>query len=90
MTSSFEAPEPGTPLPIAGDDIDRLAETLASRAAMGKAAAVRTAPVNERAPHDESLAEFLDKINPVQGASARYPNTGPRVEEAFYDSLYED
>lgn len=77
------------PLTIADDDIDQLAERLASRAGMSKAEAVRTALVNELARRDKptSLAE---RIKPIQDELAKYPKTGLKADKAFYDSLYED
>lgn len=78
------------PLTIASEEVDRLAEKLASQAGVSKAEAVRIALVNELARRDESLGEFADKIKPVQDALAAYPKTGPKADKAFYDSLYED
>ncbi|MCJ2011465.1 type II toxin-antitoxin system VapB family antitoxin [Methylobacterium sp. J-076] len=78
------------PLTIASDEVDQLAEKLASRTGVSKAEAVRLALVNELARRDESLADFLDRIKPIQDALAAYPKTGLKADKAFYDSLYED
>ena len=78
------------PLTIASDEVDRLAEKLASRTGVSKAEAVRNALMNELARHDEPLASFLDRIKPIQDALAAHPKTGLKADKAFYDSLYED
>ncbi|MCJ2025063.1 type II toxin-antitoxin system VapB family antitoxin [Methylobacterium sp. J-067] len=78
------------PLTIASDEVDQLAEKLASRTGVSKAEAVRVALVNELARQDESLADFLDRIKPIQDALAAYPKSGLKADKAFYDSLYED
>ena len=78
------------PLTIASDEVDQLAEKLASRTGVSKAEAVQIALVNELARQDESLADFLDRIKPIQDELARYPKTGLKADKAFYDSLYEE
>jgi antitoxin VapB len=78
------------PLTIASDEVDQLAEKLASRTGLSKAEAVQIALVNELARHDEPLADFLDRIKPIQDALAAYPKSGLNADKAFYDSLYED
>jgi antitoxin VapB len=78
------------PLNIRSEEVNQLAEKLASRAGVSKTEAVRLALTNELARRDESLAEFLEKIRPIQDALAAYPKTGLKADKAFYDSLYED
>ena len=78
------------PLNIRSEEVNQLAEKLASRAGVSKTEAVRLALTNELARQDESLAEFLEKIRPIQDALAAYPKPGLKADKAFYDSLYED
>ena len=78
------------PLNIRSEDVNHLAEKLASRAGVSKTEAVRIALVNELERREGSLTEFLGKIKPFQDALAAYPATGLKADKAFYDSLYED
>lgn len=78
------------PLNIRSEEVNQLAEKLASRAGVSKTEAVRLALTNELKRRDESLADFLEKIRPIQDALAAYPMTGLKADKAFYDSLYED
>lgn len=78
------------PLNIRSEDVNRLAEQLAARACVTKTEAVRRALTNELKRHEESLAEFLARIKPIQDRVASHPDTGLKADKAFYDSLYED
>jgi antitoxin VapB len=78
------------PLNIRSEEVNQLAEKLASRAGVSKTEAVRIALQNELDRREESLTEFLEKIRPIQDALAAYPKTGLKADKAFYDSLYED
>ena len=78
------------PLNIRSEEVNRLAETLASKAGVSKTEAVRIALVNELGRREESLADFLAMIKPLQDKLAAYPATGLKADKAFYDSLYED
>ncbi|WP_342108803.1 type II toxin-antitoxin system VapB family antitoxin [Methylobacterium sp. SI9] len=78
------------PLNIRSEEVNRLAETLASKAGVSKTEAVRLALVNELGRREESLTDFLAKIKPLQDKLAAYPATGLKADKAFYDSLYED
>ncbi len=78
------------PLNIRSEAVNQLAEKLASRAGVSKTEAVRIALENELQRRAEPLADFLEKIRPLQDALAAYPATGPKADKAFYDSLYED
>lgn len=78
------------PLNIRSEEVNQLAEKLASRAGVSKTEAVRLALTNELKRRDKSLTEFLEKIRPIQDALAAYPKTGLEADKAFYDSLYED
>ena len=78
------------PLNIRSEEVNQLAEKLASRAGVSKTEAVRIALQNELDRREESLTEFLEKIRPIQEALAAYPKTGLKADKTFYDSLSED
>ena len=71
-------------LTIDSDEIDRLAERLASVARVDKEEAVRMALANELQRREGSLAE---RIKPLQDAFAAWPKTGLEADKAFYDEL---
>ena len=58
------------PLNIRSEEVNQLAEKLASRAGVSKTEAVRIALQNELDRREESLTEFLEKIRPIQEALA--------------------
>lgn len=77
------------PLNIRSEEVNRLAETLASKAGVSKTEAVRIALVNElgrqeqRVPLAERLKPLLDRMDAV-------PRTGLEADKAFYDSLNDE
>lgn len=77
------------PLNIRSEEVNRLAETLASRAGVSKTEAVRIALTNElarqepRVPLAERLKPLLDKMDAVT-------RTGLEADKAFYDSLNDE
>ncbi|WP_449409372.1 type II toxin-antitoxin system VapB family antitoxin [Methylobacterium komagatae] len=77
------------PLTIASDEVDQLAEKLASRTGVSKAEAVRVALVNEidrwdkAVPLAERLRPLLDRLDAV-------PRTGLKADKAFYDGLNDE
>ncbi|KST58279.1 type II toxin-antitoxin system VapB family antitoxin [Methylobacterium sp. J-048] len=77
------------PLNIRSEEVNQLAETLASRAGVSKTEAVRIALKNEiarrsrRVPLAERLKPLLDKMDAV-------PRTGLEADKAFYDSLNDE
>ncbi|MCJ2121290.1 type II toxin-antitoxin system VapB family antitoxin [Methylobacterium sp. J-026] len=77
------------PLNIRSEEVNQLAETLASRAGVSKTEAVRIALENEiarrsrRVPLAERLKPLLDKMDAV-------PRTGLEADKAFYDSLNDE
>ncbi|MCJ2096620.1 type II toxin-antitoxin system VapB family antitoxin [Methylobacterium sp. J-072] len=77
------------PLNIRNEEVNQLAEKLASRAGVSKTEAVRIALTNElgrqepRVPLAERLKPLLDRI-------AAVPNTGLEADKAFYDSLNDE
>lgn len=77
------------PLNIRSEEVNRLADKLASVARVSKTEAVRIALTNEieRRQNGLSLAE---RIKPIQERFAALRKTGLEADKAFYDSLYED
>ncbi len=74
------------PLNIRSEEVNRLAEKLASRARVSKTEAVRIALVNElerqerRIPLEERLQPLLDRLDAV-------PDTGLSADKTFFDAL---
>ncbi|SDA25187.1 hypothetical protein SAMN02799622_03575 [Methylobacterium sp. UNC378MF] len=74
------------PLNIRSEEVNQLAEKLASRAGVSKTEAVRLALTNElerrepRVPLAGRLKPLLDRMDAV-------PRTGLKADKAFYDSL---
>ncbi|KQO69807.1 transcription factor [Methylobacterium sp. Leaf469] len=73
-------------LNIRSEEVNQLAETLASAARVSKTEAVRMALVNELARR-EAKPSLLERIKPIQDAIAAYPRTGLKADKAFYDDL---
>ena len=74
------------PLNIRSEEVNQLAEKLASRAGVSKTEALRLALTNElarRVPLAERLKPLLDEI-------AAIPRTGLEADKAFYDSLNDE
>jgi antitoxin VapB len=74
------------PLNIRSEEVNQLAEKLASRAGVSKTEAVRIALQNElkrRVPLAERLKPLLDRMDAV-------PCTGLKADKAFYDSLNDE
>ena len=75
------------PLNIRSEEVNRLAETLASAARVSKTEAVRMALANELQRREASLAEFMERIRQIQDRIAAYPETGLEADKAFFDDL---
>ena len=78
------------PLNIRSEDVNRLAETLASKAGVSKTEAVRIALVNEIERQDRDRDTFMTRIKQLQDQLAAYPKTGLKADKAFYDSLNDE
>lgn len=77
-------------LTIESEEVDRLAEQLATAARVDKTEAVRMALANELRRREASLAEFLERIKPLQERLDAIPSTGLKADKAFYDSLNDE
>ncbi|MBN4094609.1 MULTISPECIES: type II toxin-antitoxin system VapB family antitoxin [unclassified Methylobacterium] len=78
------------PLNIRSEEVNRLAEKLASRAGVSKTEAVRLALANELARRDAEREIFLERVTQIQERLASYPSTGLKADKAFYDSLNDE
>lgn len=75
------------PLNIRSEEVNRLAETLASAAQVSKTEAVRMALANELQRREASLVDFMERIRQIQDRIATYPETGLKADKAFFDDL---
>jgi antitoxin VapB len=77
------------PLNIRSDEVNRLAETLASRTHQTKTEAVKRALQNEitRLDREPPLSE---RLIPLQARFAARPATGLEADKEFYDSLNDE
>ena len=76
------------PLNIRSEEVNRLADQLASVARVSKTEAVRMALANEQERRQKPLS-LAERIKPIQDRFAEYPKTGLKADKAFYDSLYD-
>lgn len=77
------------PLNIRSEEVNRLADKLASVARVSKTEAVRIALVNELQRRELAIP-LAERIKPIQDAYAALPKTGLTADKAFYDSLYDE
>ncbi|GJE50209.1 hypothetical protein GOFOIKOB_3254 [Methylobacterium tardum] len=75
------------PLNIRSEEVNQLAEKLASRAGVSKTEAVRLALTNELARQNAERETFLERVKQIQDRLASYPSTSLKADKAFYDSL---
>lgn len=74
------------PLNIRSEEVNRLAEKLASRAGVSKTEAVRIALVNEL-ERRQSSSTLVERIKPIQDAFAALPKSGLKADKAFFDAM---
>ena len=77
------------PLNIRSEDVNRLAERLASKTNLTKTDAVRRALVNELRRLDEKLP-LRERLRPIQHEIQSWPTTGLEADKAFFDDLSGD
>lgn len=78
------------PLNIRSEEVNQLAEKLASRAGVSKTEAVRLALANELARRDAERETFMERVTQIQERLASYPSTGLKADKTFYDSLNDE
>lgn len=74
------------PLNIRNEEVNRLAEKLASRQRLNKTDAVRLALEHELRRLDEAMP-LRERLRPLQKRVLARPETGREADKAFYDSL---
>jgi antitoxin VapB len=74
------------PLNIRNEEVNRLAEKLATRKHINKTEAVRLALENELRRLDEALP-LRERLRPIQDRVLARPATGFEADKAFYDDL---
>ncbi|CAA2160755.1 hypothetical protein MBRA_05913 [Methylobacterium brachiatum] len=78
------------PLNIRSEEVNQLAEKLASQAGVSKTEAVRIALTNELERQNRDSDAFMERIRQLQDELASYPKTGLKADKAFYDSLNDE
>ena len=74
------------PLNIRSEEVNALAEALATRTKVTKTEAVRAALANELQRLDDAIP-LLDRIRPIVERVRSWPSTGLEADKAFYDEL---
>ena len=74
------------PLNIRSEEVNRLAEKLATRKRVNKTEAVRLALENELRRLDNALS-LTERLRPLQDRVVARPATGYDADKAFYDEL---
>lgn len=74
------------PLNIRSEDVNHLAETLASRLRVTKTEAVKVALENELHRLDQGIP-LKERLRPIQERIQRRPQTGLAADKGFYDEL---
>lgn len=74
------------PLNIRSEEVNRLAQKLASRNHITKTEAVKLALENELRRLDEALP-LRERLRPLQDRIMARPPTGLEADKAFYDEL---
>lgn len=74
------------PLNIRSEEVNRLADKLASLARVSKTEAVRLALANELERRDRAVP-LAERLRPLLDEIAAVPRTGLEADKAFYDGL---
>lgn len=74
------------PLNIRNEEVNQLAEKLATRKHINKTEAVKLALKNELRRLDEALP-LRERLRPIQDRVLARPATGLEADKAFYDDL---
>jgi antitoxin VapB len=77
------------PLNIRSEEVNQLAEKLASRTHSSKTDAVRMALENELRRLDDAIP-LRERLRPLQDRVLARPPTGLEADKAFYDELSGD
>ena len=74
------------PLNIRNEEVNRLAERLATRKRLNKTDAVKLALENELRRLEEAVP-LRERVRPIQQRVQKRPTTGLEADKAFYDEL---
>ncbi|GLS45078.1 type II toxin-antitoxin system VapB family antitoxin [Methylobacterium brachythecii] len=74
------------PLNIRSEEVNRLADKLASLLKVSKTEAVRIALTNELTLRDKRPS-LQERLKPMQEAFAAYPRTGLQADKAIFDEM---
>ncbi len=74
------------PLNIRSEDVNQLAETLATRMRVTKTEAVKLALENELHRQDQRVP-LRERLRPIQERIRKRPATGLEADKNFYDDL---
>ena len=74
------------PLNIRSEEVNQLAQKLATRKRMNKTEVVKQALENELRRLDEALP-LRERLRPLQDRVSARPATGLEADKAFYDDL---
>jgi len=77
------------PLNIRSEEVNQLAEKLASRTGLSKTDAVKLALENELRRLDQAVP-LRERLRVIQERIGKRPATGLDADKAFYDALSED
>lgn len=77
------------PLSIRSEEVNQLAQAVASRMKVSKTDAVKMALENELRRFDEKIP-LWERLKPLRDKIAAYPETGLEADKAFYDELSGD
>lgn len=77
------------PLNIRSEEVNQLAEKLASLAGVSNTEAVRLALTNELARREQRVP-LAERLRPLLDEIAAVPRTGLEADKAFYDSLNDE
>ncbi|HEY2873087.1 MAG TPA: type II toxin-antitoxin system VapB family antitoxin [Reyranella sp.] len=77
------------PLNIRNEEVNRLAERLATRKGLNKTDAVKVALENELRRLDEAVP-LRERLRGLQQRVRKRPATGLEADKAFYDDLSDD
>lgn len=74
------------PLNIRSEEVNGLADKLASLLGVSKTEAVRIALTNELELREERPS-LQERLRPIQDVFAAYPKTGLHADKAFFDEM---
>ncbi len=78
------------PLNIRSEEVNQLAEKLASRAGVSKTEAVRIALTNEMERRTAGAMPLAERLKPLLDRMDAVPCTGLEADKAFYDGLNDE